>query len=148
MKNAVSAVCLASLIAIGAAAQGQEPAAQGQKPAAQEQKPAAPQASKITIGGCLQAALPAPAAANAPPAAAASKFELANAKVVSGGPVGTSGAPVATRYRVDGEDKTISPHLDHQVELTGTVSPAAPSSGVTAPLFKVESVKMVSAKCS
>jgi hypothetical protein len=140
-------MCFASLIAIGAAAEGQQPTTETQKPAAQEQKPAAAPASKVTISGCLQAALPAPAAAGAPAAPAAAKFELANAKVVSGGPVGTAGAATVTRYRVEGEDKTISPHLDHQVELTGTVSPAAPSSGAVAPLFKVDSVKMISAKC-
>jgi hypothetical protein len=140
-------MCLASLMAIGAAAQGQQPTTETQKPAAApEQKPAAAQASKVTISGCLQAPLPAPAGAPAAPPAA--KFELANAKIVSGGPVGTSGATTASRYRVEGEDKTISPHLDHQVELTGTVSPAAPSTGATAPLLKVESLKMVSAKCS
>ena len=146
MRNAVSAVCLASLIAIGAAAEGQQPATPGQNPPAPEQKPAASQPSKMTISGCLEAAPPAPAGAVPAVAAALAKFELANAKVVSGGPVGTSGAPAATRYRVEGEDKTVSPHLNHQVELTGTVSPSAAAG--TAPLLKVESLKMVSAKCS
>jgi hypothetical protein len=146
MKNAVSTVCLASLISIGAAAQAQQPATDGRQPAAQGEKPAVMQ--KVTISGCLEAAPPPAAAAGAPAAAAAAKFELANSKVVSGGPVGTSGTLTATRYRLDGEDKTISPHLNHQVEITGTVTPAAAGGAAPAPLLKVESVKMISAKCS
>ena len=78
---------------------------------------------KTTISGCIQSA-PAPAGEPAA-AAAASKFELASAKVLSGAPVGTSGATsTAMRYRLEGDEKTITPHLNHQVEITGTVSPA------------------------
>jgi hypothetical protein len=86
-----------------------------------------------------------------PSAPTAAKFDLANAKTVSGGPVGTTGtAATATRYRLEGEDKTISPHLNHQVEITGTVSPAsaAGAAAAAAPTLKVESVKMIAAKCS
>jgi hypothetical protein len=64
------------------------------------------------------------------------------------------------RYQLDGEEKTISPHLNHQVEITGTVQGgAAPGAGAGAaaagagagaagPTLKVDSVKMVSATCS
>jgi hypothetical protein len=62
------------------------------------------------------------------------------------------------RYQLDGEEKTISPHLNHQVEITGTVQGgAAPGAGAAAagagagaagPTLKVDSVKMVSATCS
>ncbi len=141
MKNVVSAMFVASSLVVGAAAQGQQPATQPQ-PAAK--------VAKVTISGCIQSAPPAAAEAAAPPSAAA-KFELANAKVVSGGPVGTSGSATATRYRLEGEDKTISSHLTQQVELTGTIAPAtpAPPAGASAlPVLKVESVKMVAAKCS
>jgi hypothetical protein len=65
--------------------------------------------------------------------------------------VGTSGAAGATRYRLDGEEKTISSHLNQQVEVTGTVSPAAASGAAAAaalPMLKVESLKMTAAKCS
>jgi hypothetical protein len=62
--------------------------------------------------------------------------------------VGTSGSAASvTRYRLDGEEKTISAHLNQQVEITGTVSPAQASSAAAAPMLKVESVKMVAAKC-
>ena len=87
---------------------------------------------------------------------------LANAKMAGtagagGGAVGTSGT-AATRYELDGEAKTISAHLNHQVEITGTLeSSPAPSAGAAsatagarapaAPKLKVDSVKMVSATC-
>ena len=150
MRTVVSAMFVASWLAVGAAAQGPQPVTQGQP--AQGQKPAAADASKITISGCIQSA-PAAADAAAPAAAAASasKFELTNAKVMSGGPVGTTGTPSATRYRLEAEEKTISPHVAHQVELTGMVAPATPPAAAGAaapPVFKVESLKMVAAKCS
>jgi hypothetical protein len=146
MRNVVSAMFVASWLAVGAAAQGPQPVTQGQP--TQGQKPAAADASKITISGCIQSA---PAAADAAPAAAAAKFELTNAKVMSGGPVGTTGTPSATRYRLDADEKTVSPHVAHQVELTGMVAPATPPAAAGAaapPVFKVESLKMVAAKCS
>jgi hypothetical protein len=56
------------------------------------------------------------------------------------------------RYQLDGEEKAISPHLNHQVEVTGTVEPAGAGAAAGAtgagPTLKVQSVKMVSATCS
>jgi hypothetical protein len=62
------------------------------------------------------------------------------------------------RYQLDGDDKSISPHLNHEVEITGTVQPAAGggasaagaggSAAASGPTLKVESVKMVAATCS
>ena len=180
MRNVVSAVFVASALTVAVAAQGQQPATQGPQPAIQDQQPASPDPqpaterqapatraqqpaaaqAKVTISGCLQSAPPAAAAAGgaaptagaAPSTPAASKFELASAKIVSETPVGTAGtaAPV-TKYRLDGEEKTITPHLNHQVEITGTVAPAAASgaaAAAAAPMLKVDSVKMVAAKCS
>lgn len=152
MRNVLSAIFVASSLAAGVAAQGQQPATQGQQPAARGQQPTTAQAAKVTISGCIQTAPPAaPEAGAVPSTTAASKFDLASAKVVSDAPVGTTGtAATATRYRLEGEEKTISPHLNHQVEITGTVSPAAATgaAGATAaPMLKVESLKMVAAKC-
>jgi hypothetical protein len=162
------------------AAQDQPPPTQEQQPAAQVQQPANPsqqpvtrdqaptprgqqaataQPAKITMSGCIQNAPPAavasgeaaPPAGAAPSTPAASKFELASAKIVSESPVGTSGtATSVTKYRLEGEEKAITPHLNHQVEITGTLSPAATgaTSATVAPMLKVESVKMVAAKCS
>jgi hypothetical protein len=62
------------------------------------------------------------------------------------------------RYQLDGEEKAISPHLNHQVEITGMVQGGGASGAASAgagagssaagPTLKVESVKMVSATCS
>ena len=159
MRNVLTAVFVASF-AVTVAAQGQQPATPGQLPATPGERPttraeapAPTQAAKVMIAGCIQTAPPAaPAAGAAPAPAAAAKFDLANAKVVSSGPVGTTGAaPTAMRYRLEGDDKTISFHVNQQVEITGTVSPATATgpAGTTtaAPMLKVESVKMVAATC-
>ena len=159
MRNILPALFVASSIAVGVAAQGPPPQAPAGPPQpaprteqpAPAQKPATTQAaSKVTISGCIQSAPPAAAAPGAPPATPAeSKFDLASAKVVSGEAVGTTGsAATATRYRLEGDEKTISTHLNHQVEVTGTVSPATAGGASASPMLKVESVKMLAAKCS
>ena len=174
MKNVVSAMFVASVLGfVGVAAQdqpatpGQQPATQREQPAAQGEQPAAPTRQqpapaarqapeKVTISGCIQNA---PAAGAE--AAAAPKFVLAKGKMVSGAAgsaVGTSGTTAAAReYRLEGEDKTLSPHLNHQVEITGTVQSssasatgaanAAPSTAAAGPTLKVDSVKMIAATC-
>lgn len=167
-------------IAQGAPGQGQQPGAQAPQPGAQQpatQQPTAPreqpapkpqtqtsQTNKMTIAGCIESAPAAAAgggaaggaaAAGAPAggASAQARFVLANAKPAgaAGGAVGTAGS-AATRYQLEGDEKTISPHLNHQVEITGTVQPAAGGAAAggaaAAPMLKVESVKMVAAKCS
>lgn len=160
MRNILPVLFVASSLAVGVAAQGpppqapsepQQPATRSEQPAPSAQKPATTQAaSKVTMSGCIQAAPPAAAAPGAPAAKPAeSKFDLASAKVVSGEAVGTTGsAATATRYRLEGDEKTISTHLNHQVEITGTVSPATAGGASAAPMLKVESVKMLAAKCS
>jgi hypothetical protein len=142
MKHLLSTLFVALWFAATAVAQGQQPSGAGQQPSTG-------QAAKMTISGCIQMAPPEAKGADAAPAPqATSKFDLASAKVVSGGPVGTSGAgTTATRYRLEGDEKAISPHLNRQVEITGTVSPAASIGATAAPMLKVESVKMVAAKC-
>src|SRR5688572_6265236 len=167
MRIFVSAIFVASSIAIGIA-QGEPGAPQGQQPGAPQpgaQQPATPreqpapkpqttqtaQPGKMTIGGCIENAPAAAAGGGAPAGGAASaqaKFVLANAKPVgaAGAAVGTAGT-TATRYQLEGEDKMISPHVNHQVEITGTVAPAAGGAAAggaaAAPMFKVESVKML-----
>ena len=167
MRIFVSALFVASSIAIGFA-QGEPGAPGGQQPGAPQpgaQQPAAPreqpapkpqttQTSKMTISGCIQNAPAAAAGGGAAGGAAGAgasaqaKFVLANAKSTgaAGAAVGTAGT-TATRYQLEGEDKAISPHVNHQVEITGTVSPASGAAATAAPMLKVESVKMVSAKC-
>jgi hypothetical protein len=121
--------------------------------------PAQAKGNTVTISGCIQDTPMASAAAKA--AAGATKtFYLNNAMAADAGrdkaAVGTSGL-TATGYTLEGEDKLISPHLNHQVRITGVVqsssaSPtgaasAAPGSTAAGPTLKVESVAMVAAKC-
>jgi len=153
MRILVSAFFVASSIAVGAAGQAGSPASQGQAPAAGEQQPAVrtPAApAKMVISGCIQNAPAATAATTGggAPAALSAKFVLANAKAAAGA---AGAAPVAARYQLDGEEKAVSTHLNHQVEITGTVQAAAlttPGAGTGGPMLKVESVKMVADKCS
>jgi hypothetical protein len=145
MKTTLAAAFVVSSLVAGLAAQADQ-----QKPT-QGQQPSGSTPAKVTISGCLQTA-PAPTGTPAVPSTpTTAKFELTNAKVVSSSPVGTTGtAAAATRYRLEGEDKTISPHLNQQVDITGTVSPAmstATPDSAAAPTLKVESLKMVAMKC-
>lgn len=175
MKRFWSSVVTAAFAAsVGLAAQGGAPGAQGApgappSPAGAQERPAPPQAGggKVTISGCIQSAPASASAAAGAPAggagatasASAQNFVLANAKMASAGgagAVGTSGT-AAARYELDGDAKTISTHLNHQVEITGTVQSssasatgaekAAEGSRAAAPKLKVDSVKMVSATC-
>jgi hypothetical protein len=159
MRNMLGTITIAALFAVGTTAQeqpaaprqpaapapGQQPATQGDQ--AQRPQPAATQLTKTTISGCIQNAPPAAPAAGAAPAPPASKFDLANAKTVTPAPVGTAGSAPVTRYRLEGDDKLLTPHLNHQVEITGTVAPASAIGAAAAPALRVEAVKMVAATC-
>ena len=155
MRRTLSAIFVASSVAI-AAAQGQQPAPSTQQPAATQGQPPAPetprqqpdtaQLTKTTISGCVQNAPPTAAGGASAPTPA--KFELASAKIVTPAPVGTGGtATTAIRYQLEGDEKLLTPHLNHQVEVTGTLSPASGTGATVAPMLKVESVKMVAAMC-
>jgi hypothetical protein len=116
--------------------------------------PAQAKANTVTIVGCMQDAPMITAAA--PPAAAGAKgFYLNNAKAADAArdrpAVGTSGL-IATGYKLDGDNAELTPHLNHQVRIVGTVQNAAvPAAGAagkdSGPTLKVESVAMLSAKC-
>ena len=162
MRNFVLAIFVASSLTVGLSAQAEQPATPSQQPATQPQpaprnpapptqQPATTQLTKTTVAGCVQNAPPAAPAAGAPPstpAASASRFDLANPTIITPAPVGTAGTSTpAVRYRLEGDEKLITPHLNHQVEVTGTVSPASGTAVTVAPTLKVESVKMVAATC-
>ncbi len=171
MRKCVLALLVASSFAVATAAQDQapgggapkpQPGAQGEQPRpaappSEQARPATPsagQAAKVTISGCIQNAPTASATpGGAAPSAPAAKWVLANAKAAAGGSaVGTAGSATATRYQLEGEEKAISPHVNHQVEITGTVQPAgagaAAGAAAAGPMLKVEAVKMIADKCS
>jgi hypothetical protein len=102
--------------------------------------------SEVAGGTETEAAAPATGTGAAAPAAAGAG---ARGRGPAAGPV---------RYRLDGDEKIITPHLNHIVEVTGTLSgePAPPvraggagpgASPITQTL-KIESLKMVAAVCS
>ena len=115
---------------------------------------------KVTYSGCIERQ---PASAAAVTGAANMPFSLTNASAVGAGnaPVATSGnagAGAASKsYRLDGTESTLSPHVGHKVEITGTIEeqPASPSAGAGAagspnaagPRLKVDSLKMVATSC-
>ena len=155
MMKLWSGVIAASFVAtVGLSAQQAPPTTPPAAPGGAQQPAPSAQASQsktVTLSGCIQNA-PAPAGAAAS-AATAPKFVLSTkggGATGAGAPVGTSGT--AMRYQLDGEEKAISPHLNHQVEITGTVQPAGAAAAAGAsgagPTLKVDSVKMVAATCS
>ena len=126
-------------------------------------------AGLVTISGCVENAPPSATAsasaggANQPAAGASAsvgtsgqqRFILANAKTgaaasTSPGAVGTSGT--ASRYELDGQSAELAKHVNHQVEITGTVQTAsaagAGAPATAAPKLMVSSVKMLSATCT
>ena len=174
MKNVVPAIFVTCVMSMAIGVAAQEQTTPGSQPGARTQQPAtgAPTTDtqtgsrrqsagdeKVTISGCIQNAPAEGATASA--AEGGSKYVLGNAKMASGASrsssVGTSGTTGAKSYRLEGEDKTISPHLNHQVEITGTVqnasgsstgaAGAASGSAAAGPTLKVDSLKMVSTKC-
>ena len=86
-------------------------------------------------------------------------FMLTNASAAgAGAPVATSGSSAGAAgkasYRLDGTENTLTPHVGHKVEITGTLEerPASAAAGgassnAPAGTLKVDSVKMVSTTC-
>jgi len=149
----------------GAAPAGQQPGAPpagqqpGAPPAGVQRIPPAPSeqakpAGTVTMTGCIQdtPAVAADAGRAAGPAATKTYF-LNNVMAADAGAgrgaVGTSGS--ATGFRLEGDAAVISPHLNHQVRIVGTLERApgagAPGPAAAAPSLRVESVTMLAAKC-
>ena len=111
---------------------------------------------KVTYSGCIERQ---PASAAAVTGAPSMPFTLSNASVAgAGAPVATSGSGASAKmsYRLDGTESTLTPHVGHKVEITGTLEEQRPGSaaagGATsasspAGTLKVDSVKMVSTTC-
>ena len=76
----------------------------------------------------------------------------------SGGAAAAGGASATKSYRLDGSESTLTPHVGHKVEITGTLDEQRPASAAaagatgaganaSAGTLKVDSVKMVSTTC-
>lgn len=153
------ALALSGSVVLGAQAPTPPPAAPAPAPAPQVQQPAQPAAQKaatVTFSGCLK------------PGASAGSFILADAAAVpapSAGAAkpepqarGTTGATKSYNLMPGKTGDDLSKHMNHRIEVTGTVSPAAP--GASAPAtppaggtpqptetVNIQTFKMVSATC-
>ena len=120
-----------------------------QPPPAQQPPASAPSSSdKIVVTGCVQRGIQSPVGTTGAPGAAAaadaSKFILTKASPAS------DATATPKTYRLDAEDSQLTAHVNHKVEITGTLDAAAkPAAGdAAAPAkLKVASVKMVAASC-
>ena len=116
---------------------------------------------KVTIAGCIERQ---PASAAAVTGAPTMPFMLTNASAAAAGAaVATTGSGAGAgaagkaSYRLDGTESTLTPHVGHKVEITGTVEeqrPASAAGGASsasanapAGTLKVDSLKMVSTTC-
>ncbi len=131
-------------------------------------------ADTVTVTGCVQNApmASAPGASEAAPGQAnragtqtGQRFVLRNGTMASTGgaarsTVGTTGTGMTT-YQLDGQTAELSTHVNHRVEITGTVqnssasatganpAPGSIAAGATAagPTLRVTSVRMLSMTC-
>jgi hypothetical protein len=147
-KLTCAAGILGASAILGAQAPGQ------QQPVDRPANPAATEASKVTISGCVK------------PGAAADSFILSNAAITPSVPgreaaptIGTAGSTKS--YNVvakPGDD--LSKHVNHKIEVTGTLSASRPPSASStstataspapdqpAETVTVQTVKMVAMTC-
>jgi hypothetical protein len=163
---AVGFTATAALGAQGNPPQQNTPPPDTKAPAGIQRTTPAPQAdakgNTVTVSGCIQDSPMATAGAATPaPAGAAKTFYLNNPTMAADAgrnqsAVGTSGLSL-TGYRLEGDTKLLSPHVNHQVRITGSVqssnasatgeAKSAPGSTASMPTLNVESVTMVDAKC-
>ena len=134
------AIALAATATVAA----QQPPPQ-QPPAQQPPAASAPSsADKVVVTGCIQRGLQSPVGTTgaAGAAADASKFILTKASPAS------DATATPKTYRLDADDSQLTAHVNHKVEITGTIDakPAAGDAAAPAKL-KVASVKMVAASC-
>jgi hypothetical protein len=129
----------------------------GKSAAQSANDPALPVApvTEITVVGCVQ-----PADGTATNAAGANdtKYMLTRTKSPDGSSnaaTGTGGGsarsqPTSSTYRLDGNDATLTPQVDHQVEIVAVLDdpdPAPAGKAGTVPKLKIETIKMVTMPC-
>lgn len=132
---------------------------------AQSPKPGTtPTSNEVTVTGCVERADQMSGAGTAGTTVDSLSFLLTHAAIGTAesrpaGTTGTSAKSMGTMYRLDADTSKLNPHVGHKVEVTGTLSTAAPASKTTddadpaaaaanAPKLKVERVKMVSQTCA
>jgi hypothetical protein len=130
--------------------------------------PETPKANQLTVTGCIEQSQaqastkePAPTGTSgkASGSAKGSKFILTNPKL-PGAPSAASSSSSSSSsssassssgwYQLDARDSKLSPHVGHQVEVTGTLKGSSSSSASSsdAPKLKVDNVRMISTSCN
>jgi hypothetical protein len=161
------------LLAMQAPPVAQPPRVPGEPPTRPPQSPPvsrppeSPKNDQITVTGCIeqsqaQASTKEPSATGtsgtsgkASGTSKVSKFILTNPKL-QGASAGAPNSSTSSRspasggmYQLDARDSKLSPHVGHQVEVTGSIKGGSTTSasGPDAPKLKVENMKMISTSC-
>lgn len=147
----------AALVAMATAAtlnaqitQTQPPTRPGPPPQTTDvQRPAAEGTQMLTIVGCLKEEKD---VADLKPNAAeragmTEDYILTDAKMAASSTV--SGIALASRYEVEGiAESELKKHVNHQVEITGTITQASPTDSDKTADFRGTSLKMIAATCT
>ncbi len=102
----------------------------------------------LTIRGCLKEEKDVPGLKPnvAERAGITEDYVLTNAKMAPNSSV--SGVGVAPTYEVEGiAEAELKKHINHEVELTGTITQATATAADATPDFKATSIKMIAATC-
>jgi len=126
-----------------------QPATSANPPAATQPAERGQSTQVITIAGCLKEEKD---VAGLKPNVAertgvTEDFILTNAKMAASSTV--SGIALATRYEVEGiAESELKKHVNHQVEITGTITQATTTDSDPTADFRGTSIKMLAATCS
>ena len=152
MTVTTAAIAIAGAITLGAQMPQNPPPQPQTRPTTEAQRPMTDQAKSaaqtIVISGCLKEEKDVPGLKPnvAERAGIGEDYILTNVKMAPTSAV--SGIALATNYEVEGPSADeLKKHLNHQVELTGTITQPTTTATDDTPDFKATSVKMVSATC-
>ena len=119
------------------------------------QRQAATSTQKVTATGCVERADQVASSANTVGTTTDSLHFVLITPVSARGTRGSSssGDPAALKgYRLEGTVDLLNPHVGHRVEVTGTITAPAVSSGTgssfSGPLMQVQTIKMLSETCA
>jgi hypothetical protein len=162
MTATITAITVAGVISLNAQApptttaapqaqpQAQKPVSDTQRPTTDPQAPAAQASGQmLTITGCLKEEKDVPGLNPnvAERAGITEDYILTNVKMAASSTV--SGIALAPRYELEGIDKSeLKKHVNHQVEISGTITQAAPQGDDKTADFRGTSIKMLSATCA
>ena len=124
----------------------QQPATQ--RPVSDSARAQAATAQVITISGCLKEEKDVPGLKPnvAERAGVSEDYILTNVKMAASSKV--SGIALATRYELEGpSNDELKKHINHQVEVTGTITQPTPAGNDETADFKATAVKMIAATC-